>query len=75
MDKTDLQADVTKTCMRNSDKIYYPPWKGPEILVHGRLSRLQLCVLQKVAETEDRDIVIFQAHEDGGVLTDTGEPE
>jgi len=58
-----------------SDKIYYPLWKGPEILVHGRLSRLQLCVLQKVAETEDRDIVIFQAHEDCGVLTDTGEPE
>jgi len=59
-----------------SGKIQYPPWKGPEILVHGRLNRLQLCVLQKVAETEDRDIVIFQAHEDGEDNdTDTGEPE
>ena len=59
-----------------SGKIHYPPWKGPEILVHGRLNRLQLCVLQKVAETEDRDIVIFQTHEDGEDNdTDTGEPE
>ena len=59
-----------------SGKIHYPRWTGPEILVHWRLNRFQLCVLQKVAKTEDRDIVLFSTDEDGEDNdTDTGEPE
>ena len=58
-----------------SVKIHYPPWKGPEILVHGRLNSLQLCVLQKVAETEDRDIVIFRTDDGEDNDIDAGEPE
>ena len=74
------QDGFAGSCYQNmyaelSGKIHHPPWKGPEILVHGRLNRLQLCVLQKVAETENRDIVIFQTDDGEDNDLDAGEPE
>ena len=63
------KTEFAGSCYQNmyaelSGKIHYPPWRGPEILVHGKLNSLQICVLQKVAETENRDIVIFQTDDD-----------
>ena len=74
------QDGFAGSCYQNmyaelSGKIHHPPWKGPEILVHGRLNRLQLCVLQKVAETENRDIVIFQTDDGEDNDLDAVEPE
>jgi len=74
------QKEFAGSCYQNmyaelSGKIHYPPWRGPEILVHGKLNSLQICVLQKVAETENRDIVIFQTDDGEDNDLDAAEPE